>query len=244
MASRDSLKPKKQSSKDSLSPARAKAIGEYRKQRRRVQQATRRQRAKGLNVKINIPKLNLKEAKTSTIKKTTTQLKKITPAKIRETAEVQQEEVETKSPYEPSNEQGFDKQQAKADQANKERMDTDGEYADQFKIGQITYRKMLDMIDDSKKSDKYWGWKYLENLFNTEINDYNFESVMKSIANFDQSEVLKSAETACYASSQTEVMSNISWLAMVIKGTVLSAQEAKEIGDVTDKDDTYTSPSD
>lgn len=248
MASRDSLSPKSNTSNDSLSPTRQHLINEYRRQRKRVLQAVRRQQVKGIDVKVKVPKLNIKQSKTATIKKTVTQLKKITPEQIRKESK-RKSNKETKqkpskeSKYNPSNEKGFDKHQAQLDEANKTLINTVNEFANQFELGKITYRKMLDIIDGAKKSDKYWGWKYLEKLLNTEINNFNFEPTMMAIASYDQSEVLRAAELACYSSSQTEVMAHIGWLSMVIKGTIPTAQEAKEISDVMDKDEAYTAPS-
>lgn len=258
MASSDSLKPKKTSSKDSLSPARQKAITNYRKQRRRVQQAVRREKAKGVTVNIKIPKISTKTAKTTSIKQVTKQLQKITPQKIRETATEQPmdeeladihknlEKVEEtlnklSQQYEPSNEEGFDEQQRQQDEQNQQRIRMEEEFANQFQKGEIIYNKIKSMINEAYQQGMGEGHKLLEELLDEQIDTYGYEQEMQMIGQADETSLMQSAEIVCFDSDQSEVQFNLSRIAMLITGTIPSAQESAQMSDVQDQD-SYTEP--
>lgn len=258
MASSDSLKPKKTSSKDSLSPARQKAITNYRKQRRRVQQAVRRERNKGVAVNVKIPKISTKTAKTASIKQVTKQLQKITPQTIRELAtdspkdeeltEISKnlDEVEEKlnkltQQYEPFNETGFDEKQRQQDEQNQERLRQDQEFADQFQKGEIVYNKIKSMIYEAYQAGMGEGHKLLESLLDEQIDTYGYDQEMQMIGQADETDLMQSAEIVCYDSDQNEVQFNLSRIAMLITGTIPSAQESAQMSDVQDQD-SYTAP--
>lgn len=130
----------------------------------------------------------------------------------------------------------FVKSQARKDSENKQRLQKDEEFAQQFKQGEITYQSMTDRINDALSA----GYKYsafdLMSELNEQIARYGKESVMAAIGNAPQ-EVLETADIALrYNPGSDQHTRAISELRQIITGEIPSAEESARMMDRIEQD--------
>lgn len=137
--------------------------------------------------------------------------------------------------YKPNNEQGFNQIQSKADKQNKERMELDRGFADQFRKGEYVYLFIDGLIDDAIKVGKGWAGKYLRKMLNNEIDRFGYDNIMIAIGQAPN-EYVEKAQIIVDGSDYALIRTSLMDIYTLITGTIPSAQENKDFNDAMDMD--------
>lgn len=206
-------------------------LKEYNKEVRRLKQAIRRAEKQGYTVPQNIIPQKPKNITAGTIRK----LAKITPEKIREksTSDV----ILAKPSKAKEHKQAIKKEQAKLNvQAKKEKeqrkkinkkakeslkkLQENEEYRKEFSLGEILYRKILDLCD-KYAIDNPKGAQLIRGILQDEINTYGKDTVMRSLAQVADEEILSTVEYCLhYPPNSPQSNTALYEIMMLIEGNI------------------------
>lgn len=133
-------------------------------------------------------------------------------------------------------EEAFQEEQRQRDVENIQRLNSDQRYRQMFTIGQVVYRKIRDMLEKGHLGGMYAEAWVLEGILDEEIEKYGEETVYLNIAQFDNTSVLHNAEVVIFDSGQTNRRASLAYLTVVIRGNLMTAEDAKRMGDAADAD--------
>lgn len=145
-------------------------------------------------------------------------------------------ETETQlTPEDYSSQQEFEEKIRKRDEAIKRKLQQDEQYKKLFSEGKIVYDEISYRIHFLETQHKKSA-ESLMNTLRTEIDKYGYEPVMRSIAQAPQ-EFKEEADVALrYSPTDDRHVQAIQALTNIIRGTVMSMQEAQEMQDRIDED--------
>lgn len=129
----------------------------------------------------------------------------------------------------------WEEQRRQKDQIQLERLKQDSEYRALFTQGNIIYNQIIDMINDIRR-DHQKAADHLQKILEAEINTYGKEDVMRSIGQAPE-EILEIVDIVLrYNPGDNRHDTAIKEFAMLIKGTIPTAEELREIQDAIDED--------
>lgn len=107
----------------------------------------------------------------------------------------------------------------------------DKESAQQFQEGEIVYANILDMINQYPTK----GSKHLSDMLSKEIAKYGKENVIMAMAQAPDTAISYARTIVFYEDSTEGIHTALQEFASMITGSIPSADEAKEMGDVMDE---------
>lgn len=129
----------------------------------------------------------------------------------------------------------WEEQRRQQDKIQLERLQQDSEYRQLFTQGNIIYNQIMDMINDIARDHKKAA-EHLLGILQSEINTYGKEDVMRSIGQAPE-EVLEIVDIVLrYNPGDNRHDTAIKEFAMLIKGTIPTAEELRQIQDAIDAD--------
>ena len=112
----------------------------------------------------------------------------------------------------------------------RKRKEVQEHYDDYPEMGELIYNQLVDLID----SYPLPGAEYLRKLLDYEIERYGKNAVMKSLATLSESQIRAIQNEIYYKGKSSSHHDTLKALADLIKGTIETEEEAKEIGQVQD----------
>lgn len=106
----------------------------------------------------------------------------------------------------------------------------------QFTQGDIVYQNITDLIDQYPTK----GSEILKKALRSEINQYGYDAVVNALAEMPQDQIELAEKIAFYEDDTEKLHEAIEALFSGIKGTVLSQQELKELGNMMDETADFT----
>ena len=168
-----------------MSNKSSKYLKEYNKEVRRLKQAIKRAEKQGYIVPESIIPQRPKTITQGSVRR----LSKITPEKIRQKSDFQALEAVT--------DKSKDKEQRKKiNKKSKEslkKLQENEEFREEFSIGEILYRKILDLCD-KYSIDNPKGAQLIRGILHDEISTYGKDKVMFALANIADEEILSVVE--------------------------------------------------
>lgn len=215
-------------------------LREYNKELKRLRQAVKRAEQKGYVVPENIIPPRPKNITAGSVRK----LAKITPQKIREKSNKSQFEKTGVSLKTKENKQAIKKEQAKLitqtkkDKEQRKKIDKKAkeslkklqeneEYRKVFSMGEIVYRKILDLCE-KYSIDNPNGANLVRGLLQDEISQYGKKSVMYALSIIADEEILSAVEYCLhYHSNSPQSNTALYEISMLIEGSINSQTRDK-----------------
>lgn len=212
-------------------------LKEYNKEVRRLKQAIRRAEKRGYIVPESIIPQSPKRITQGSIRR----LKKITPEKIRQKSELYVLEANPSKSKERK--QSINKKSAKALQVKKDKeqrkkidkkakeslkkIQVNEEYRREFSMGEILYRKILDLCD-KYSIDNPKGVQLIKGIIQDEINTYGKDTVMRAFAFIVDEEILATVEYCLHYPPNSPQSNNALYeITMLIEGSINPETRAK-----------------
>lgn len=156
--------------------------------------------------------------------------------RIQHEQDLEEAESEAQDEVAEDSEDVYQKEQRQKDIENLKRLQADQQYRQQFTIGEIVYRKIKEMLDEARANGLNQQAAELESMLDEEISTYGSETVYLNIAQFDQSDVLSNAEIVIFDSDQDNRVGALMYMTIVIRGNLVSAEDAKRMSDASEED--------
>ena len=213
-----------------MSNKSSKYLKEYNKEVRRLKQAIKRAEKQGYIVPESIIPQKPKTITQGSIRR----LAKITPEKIRQKSDFQALEAVTGKSKELK--QTIKKESAKALQLKKDKeqrkkinkkskeslkkLRENEEFRKEFSMGEILYRKILDLCD-KYSIDNPKGVQLIRGILQDEINTYGKDTVMFALANIADEEILSVVEYSFHYGVNSPQSNNALYeITMMIEGNI------------------------
>lgn len=202
-----------------MSNKSSKYLKEYNKEVRRLKQAIRRAEKQGYIVPESIIPQRPKTITQGSIRR----LAKITPEKIRQKSDFQTlETVSSKS-----NDKEQRKKINKKSKESLKKLQENEEFRKEFSIGEILYRKILDLCD-KYSIDNSKGAQLIRGILQDEINTYGKDTVMLALANIADEEILSAVEYSFHYGVNSPQSNNALYeITMMIEGNINPETRAK-----------------
>ena len=202
-----------------MSNKSSKYLKEYNKEIRRLKQAIRRAEKQGYIVPESIIPQRPKTITQGSIRR----LAKITPEKIRQKSDFQALQAVT--------DKSKDKEQRKKiNKKSKEslkKIQENEEFRKEFSIGEILYRKILDLCD-KYSIDNPKGAQLIRGILHDEISTYGKDKVMLALANIADEEILSVVEYSFHYGINSPQSNNALYeITMLIEGSINPETRAK-----------------
>lgn len=133
---------------------------------------------------------------------------------------------------------GFEKARRTQDESERRRLKEDSEFRRKFSQGEITYNRILEMIDNVAR-DHLKAAEHLRSVLNHEISTYGKDVVIRSIGESPQEAIELSEIALRYNPGDSRHDDAIRELLMLITGTIPTAEEARDLQESIDAD-SYT----
>lgn len=213
-----------------MSNKSSKYLKEYNKEVRRLKQAIRRAEKQGYIVPESIIPQRPKTITQGSIRR----LAKITPEKIRQKSDFQ--------PLEAVTDKSKDKEQRKKiNKKSKEslkKLQENEEFRKEFYIGEILYRKILDLCD-KYSIDNPKGAQLIRGILQDEINKYRKDIVMLALANIADEEILSVVEYSFHYGVNSPQSNNALYeISIMIEGNINPETRAK-MDNAIEQDNTW-----
>lgn len=196
-----------------------KYLQEYKKEVRRLKQAIRRAEKAGYIVPENIIPKRPKKVTQASVRR----LAKITPQKIRDKSQL--ETIHSKAQIKKDN-----TQKRKIDKKSKEslkKLRENEKFRKQFSMGEILYRKILDLCD-KYSIDNPKGAQLIRGILQDELKTYGKDSVMSSFANIADEEIMTTVEYSLnYSPNSPQSNTALYELTMLIEGNINTESRSK-----------------
>lgn len=138
--------------------------------------------------------------------------------------------------WKPKVDKMWTEERRKKDEVDKIRTQRSNE--DWLNEGQITYKKMLESIDAAVGRNSHSA-EHLKNVLESEISQYGFEPVMKSIA-MQSEDVMELTEVALNYRRDTDRHEQaVIEIVNIITGTIPTAQELQELSELAEQGEDY-----
>ena len=202
-----------------MSNKSSKYLQEYNKEVRRLKQAIRRAKKQGYIVPESIMPQRPKTITQGSVRR----LAKITPEKIRQKSDFQA--------LEPVTDKSKDKEQRKKiNKKSKEslkKLQENEEFREEFTIGEILYRKILDLCD-KYSIDSPKGAQLIRGILQDEISRYGKDTVMLALSNIADEEILSVVEYSFHYGVNSPQSNNALYeITMMIEGNINPETRAK-----------------
>lgn len=213
-----------------MSNKSSKYLKEYNKEIRRLKQAIRRAEKQGYIVPESIIPQRPKTITQGSIRR----LEKITPEKIRQKSDFQALEAVT--------DKSKDKEQRKKiNKKSKEslkKLQENEEFRKEFSIGEILYRKILDLCN-KYSIDNPKGAQLIRGILQDEINTYGKDTVMFALSNIADEEILSVVEYSFHYGVNSPQSNNALYeITMMIEGNINPETRAK-MDNAIEQDETW-----
>lgn len=140
---------------------------------------------------------------------------------------VKQAGYKTLKEYQQAQKQQYD---SDFDRRRREQDRIDRERAEKFQQGQLVYDQVQDLINHYPTVGSYM----LQTALNSEISRYGQDAVVRSIAEAPERAIQLSQEIVYYEDSSEAIHSALLEFINIIRGTIPTAEEARETGDSMD----------
>lgn len=129
----------------------------------------------------------------------------------------------------------FEKQRREQDKIERKRLVEDDEYRKTFENGNITKARLNQMLDDIESINPHAS-QWLRKQIELELKDFTEEQILKSLSQVP-SDMIETVDKAMrkYEFGAPPLMTVMTELLMMIRGTVISAQEMREMEDEAEK---------
>lgn len=213
-----------------MSNKSSKYLKEYNKEVRRLKQAIRRAEKQGYIVPESIIPQRPKTITQASIRR----LEKITPEKIRQKSDFQALEAVT--------DKSKDKEQRKKiNKKSKEslkKLQENEEFRKEFTIGEILYRKILDLCN-KYSIDNPKGAQLIRGILQDEISTYGKDKVMLALSNIADEEILSVVEYSFHYGVNSPQSNNALYeITMLIEGNINPETRAK-MDNAMEQDETW-----
>ena len=202
-----------------MSNKSSKYLQEYNKEVRRLKQAIRRAEKQGYIVPESIIPQRPKTITQGSVRR----LAKITPEKIRQKSDFQAVESVT-------NKSKDKEQRKKINKKSKEslkKLQENEEFREEFTIGEILYRKILDLCD-KYSIDSPKGAQLIRGILQDEISTYGKDRVMLALSNIADEEILSVVEYSFHYGVNSPQSNNALYeITMMIEGNINPETRAK-----------------
>ena len=194
-------------------------LKQYNKEVRRIKQAIKRAEKQGYIVPESIIPQRPKTITQGSVRR----LAKITPEKIRQKSDFQALEVVT--------DKSKDKEQRKKiNKKSKEslkKLQENGEFRKEFSIGEILYRKILDLCDKYSIYNPK-GAQLIHGILQDEISTYGKDTVMFALSNIADEEILSVVEYSFHYGVNSPQSNNALYeISTLIEGNINPETRAK-----------------
>lgn len=228
-----------------------KYLKEYNKEVRRLKQAVKRAEKQGYIVPENIIPQRPKTITQGSVRR----LAKITPEKIRQKSDSYVAEANPSKSKERK--QPIKKESAKALQVKKEKeqrkkidkkakeslkkLQENEEFKKEFSMGDILYRKILDLCD-KYSIDNPKGAQLVRGILQDEINTYGKDTVMRAFANIADEEMLSTVEYCLhYPPNSPQSNSALYIISMLIEGAI-NPETVTKMDEAVANDENWENP--
>ena len=202
-----------------MSNKSSKYLQEYNKEVRRLKQAIKRAEKQGYIVPESIIPQRPKTITQGSVRR----LSKITPEKIRQKSDFQALGAVTDKSKDKEQRKKIDK---KAKESLKKLQENE-EFRKEFSIGEILYRKILDLCD-KYSIDNPKGVQLIRGIFQDEISTYGKDTVMLALSNIADEEILSVVEYSFhYGVNSPQSNNSLYEISMLIEGNINSETRAK-----------------
>ena len=202
-----------------MSNKSSKYLQEYNKEVRRLKQAIKRAEKQGYIVPESIIPQRPKTITQGSVRR----LSKITPEKIRQKSDFQALGAVTDKSKDKEQRKKIDK---KAKESLKKLQENE-EFRKEFSIGEILYRKILDLCD-KYSIDNPKGVQLIRGIFQDEISTYGKDTVMLALSNIADEEILSVVEYSFHYGVNSPQSNNALYeISMMIEGNINPESRAK-----------------
>lgn len=141
-----------------------------------------------------------------------------------------------KQEWKPKVDEEWTEERKKKDELDRARVQSSNE--DWLNEGQITYKKMLESIDSAVGRNSHSA-EHLKNVLESEISQYGFEPVMKSIA-MQSEDVMELTEVALNYRRDTDRHEQaVIEIVNIITGTIPTAEQLQELSELAEQGEDY-----
>lgn len=141
-----------------------------------------------------------------------------------------------KQEWKPKVDEVWTEERRKKDELDRARAQRSNE--DWLNEGQITYKKMLESIDSAVGRNSHAA-KHLKNVLESEISQYGFDPVMKSIA-MQSEDVMELTEVALNYRRDTDRHEQaVIEIVNIITGTIPTAEQLQELSELAEQGEDY-----
>lgn len=198
----------------------------FRKQVKRIKRAYKRLSVEGYRLDNPLESIVQLEMPKRVTKKTLEKLKKVTPAFLRENSTALDKSGKIQSGTVVYNERRTIKRLNKKLQKQRQI---------QFNQGDIIYENIMDMIDKFPTK----GSSYLSSILSYEISRYGKDNVLRAISQIPQEFIKSIQEVMYYEKDRNSNHKALKDFAEILKGSVLTVDESKEISAILDELDIF-----